>query len=535
MTTTLKPSLYLYFMDFLQLNSPKQPMKAVPKNPNLMIGIRGFCLWFQLQVNKEKVILRGSLQVVIRDNRHWTALTGMALGLALTMGTAFAGDLEKVEFISRDGGTEINLYTGSIVPYSTVHTSGNKMVIDFRGIQTEDSVRTSFARAKNVSHVIFQPLNEHDVRMIIRGDRLGRPKINFRETNFRETAVRDMEAIDALAIEEIESVEPLASLPPDLTVQEALRSDDGRLVIEDLPSEADGTEAGAAATLPTDTGSITPAVLDRPVGTGSQAENPKDVTRPLALQAEEPVADENLLDGGLSFLKEMNPWETGKAGLLGLLLIGLGLYLKRKMNALKTDENAGQQPAGNRLSFRDLANSRRNDARAEGGERIFSPNRHPKKANQWATRPALQNPPKQPPVKKQAGGSPIGLNSLMNTMGLGVPPQDIRPSKPGPTAQKQVLNQYRKQAAAAPAPKNTLKNEARRSAEVKSRLQGPAGTEARQKLAKKPLPPQGSKNEPIPDNPQVLEFLRNVADLMEKDGDIAKAQRIQKNLHNKNP
>ncbi len=247
-----------------------------------------------------------------------------------------------------------------------------------------------------------------------------------------------------------------------------------------------------------------------------------------------------------------------------ILMVGLGLFIRRKMSQIKEGRQQHSASALNnqrynrrqstRLSFNALAQSHRNQSLdpsemptnmpAPEAKPLFTPNDHPKKANKWATKPQPKKPSK----------NPVGLGALLNAIPdkpfverpqLQPKPAKSKAAQPKPLNKRQVVNQYQQQqnmakkpVGAKPVPKkpavqkqpNTINpvQVARKTASKK--LDSIKSQRSPQRQAQSLT--GGNANEPIPGNPQVLDFLKNVADYMERDGNSQRAQSIQKNLRN---
>ena len=237
-------------------------------------------------------------------------------------------------------------------------------------------------------------------------------------------------------------------------------------------------------------------------------------------------------------------------GALGLVLLGFGLFLRRKLATMQTEQGefeqlVERQQQGQRVSFQEMASAYKKEKPAAEPKRAKAPERA--STSDMIGLSAL----KQRPMSAQETPAPA------------MPPQQPQSrsaARPPQAPKKQAINQYQKQQVASKAPTGNpqaqLEQELRRAREVQQRLQGqpqqrqmPAGRPAMppqqpQRPGIKPnastpkqagMPPRkpiadGNPKAPIPENPQVLDFLRNVADLMEKDGKTHIAQTIQKNI-----
>jgi hypothetical protein len=88
--------------------------------------------------------------------------------------------LDSIDFSANNAQkTEIRLHTGSIVPVRKVHISPSKLILDIDDINLNGTVNTRFSEYNNISHVILEPLGEHRVRLVVRGENLAPPSIAF--------------------------------------------------------------------------------------------------------------------------------------------------------------------------------------------------------------------------------------------------------------------------------------------------------------------------------------------------------------------
>ncbi len=504
-------------------------------------------------------------------------LFGLALSLTLLChgSMAFASgaqELEKVDFVSLNGATEINLYTNEGVKHKAVLVSDDKLVIDLKGVNVTQTVRTNFSHARNVDNIVFQPLSEDKLRLIIRGERLGQPLIAYKSR-----------------VKPNKSIQPLA-----LDSSALSASDDGKLLIEDFDGE-NGTDTGRIEAVhddgSLDTGGIVPAILTPEINKEEPSNSDSAILDPdisgaaanIELSDVNPMADELVKPLNLQNRLKATPaqaisqsftdmlgWSTlglpnfpiplPQAGVILALLVGLGLFLKKKLTALR--QTSPVQGLGNaspstkkRLNFRELANQQNSPSESEQqqqqSEEIFAPTNHPKKANKWASNPN-QTPPKRTAKNTQ---NAIGLSALFDTVN---PLSGKQP--PASSNKKQALNQYQKQAVTPSANQPTKKRPmAKKPTTPSAAKQTPKNTGSRQKardnhplnpitsgttpkapsipnaarqamINKALKQPQPNQNEPIPENTKVLDFLKNVAEMMEQDGKHDKAQQINKGI-----
>lgn len=491
------------------------------------------------------------------------ALLGLALCLPLLAVPAWARDtfrLDSVDFISTNGRTHIIMHTGSMLPVQKVMVSDSKLVLDIDRVDADESVRTNFSGAGNVSHVILKPLNEHKIRMIIRGENLGAPVVAF-----NSPVAHDVGHL------------PAASLPEDLPAGDLQAETDAALQAlqeEGMQNAAltagdHGAETGAAADSALLMAEEDPLVSEGEILLDPAAATPEAQPDPgpiFSLGAE--AAD---LAGGNSVSRFFDAAAGGKFnqyipyGLLALLLAGSGLFLKHKIASLRNNEPSledlmTEQAGGRKVGFREMANAYRqqDDVRksAHPGQRgVLAQNK-----SNLATRPAGRKPDELIGLRslnKATQAEPGSrqaqyLESLLAS--ASAPPPPVK----APAPKKQAVNQYLKAQGQPPVRKPKSRQAAdERMAEEMKRAQDIQQTLAARKPAPKPgvSSPRNPINRapvaksalaskpggtaaalsgadlPAGQNQEVLDFLRNVADLMAKDGRPEVARNIQRNLN----
>jgi hypothetical protein len=520
-------------------------------------------------------------------------------------------NLESVDFTNNDAGMRIVLHTGSIVPVQKVLVSDNKLVLDIDQVNAGETVRTNFAGAGNVSHVIVQPLNEHKVRMIIRGESLSAPTVAFYGAgtdasglSAEESARLAEETRAALRRQQEAGMQPAVNHQTPSGAAEsaavnhsALKDDDAPLAFGGFVDEKAGQHSRSAGIKPTETG-------------------------PLALRGQMsiPTAGNDVL----GFLTSSKLGNYIPFGLLAMVLLGTGVFVRHKL----TQMNAGheeyenfieEQPvSGKRASFREMADAYRNKHEDKRTEHT------PRRGNNADELIGLSGisqgledipAPRPEPIIEEETVAPNTLEQILAAMQAA-----NKPKKPMgvPAPKKQVVNQY----AQAQAPKSkqqksrqaadeAMLQEMKRAQAAQQELQQqirakantqvnnpgyvpvnraaaakkavktpnfqtiPPGSAVNAKAStKRPAPspiqpaaqanartapaktapvntmaakagyspatpkaaaaPAGKANGSLPNNPEVLNFLRNVADLMERDGKGNIARSIHKNLSAKN-
>lgn len=448
---------------------------------------------------------------------------------------SWAGDLyplQSIDFVSQQGTTKLLLHTGSIVPTRTVLVSSNKIVIDIDNVNTQEPIQTHFAHADNVSHVVLQPLSSSTVRVIIRGENLDPPSVSFKDLrSASQTQVRPQDIAQEVSTEEASEIAPANAtakslLPPTLASDTPKTNADplsNEQTIETGLNKDTGLETELDPTATAQNTVETPPTPDAPINIkdGLLSEEAGTEDNGSGSDANFPFGGENLINGLLY-------------GLGGLLILGAGGFIAYRLKSLRNQDGfAGiQTPQSNRHNkqqFKDLADQYQIN-KTHGSQ--------------------PQNTLKSNGTKTTTGQAPIGLRSFQSDMPYEA---DIATPQRTPIApQKQAISQYNKQtskpagqqATGQPLNKKRLTDEAlrqeiNRSNEIRkqttdnlldsNRQRTTQAASVLRKTAAASIPKKapsglgGNMNQSLPPNPEVLNFLRNVADLMEKDGQSANA------------
>lgn len=487
---------------------------------------------------------------MMRFNRRMGIPAAMALLGMSVVGTAYAEDafpLQSIDFVSNNHATEIFLHTGSIVPYRTVLSTDNKIVVDVDRVIAEQTVKTNFTQAENVSNVVLQPLSSRTMRLIIRGDRLGKPSVAFKDVNAHANeTLRSREA--SLPFARSSREETLQDRSP-APVSERLNETSSEASSQ-TPFEKPITLNPEDVARISDNQGAAEHMSSSESGSGFKPANDMldNAPAPLALSESSKNGSSSKKQNGKgdsgNFLDQLPGFEGGdifKFGILGVIILGFGWFIRRKwvniqrQNAF-TDGSASQ--ATQRLkqnSFRDLADAYHLNNPKQG-------------------RKSLQ--------KSTYADAPIGLRSFQGggeeeewiddgpaieqhrrqaVQETRVNLPQLAPQKPStPPPKQQAINQYAKQSKTPPVNNanqarqrvsdDVLRQELQRGQEVRRQAEQMRPTAprrdsnpmasalVRKAAATAPKRPAGTQNNPLPPNPEVLNFLRSVADLMENDG-----------------
>lgn len=559
-----------------------------------------------------------------QPKRQWLLL---AVGLALTPWFAAVSwaenfDLESVDFTANGEQTSIILHTGSIVPVRKVMTTDSKLILEIDQVNTQETVRTNFSGASNISHVIMQPINEHKIRMIIRGENLAPPSVAFFNQNTgssvdnrasfdgeqlrrqTQTALRQLQESGmqpANYSPEPES-KPLKEVKPAAPEKaEAKPAKPEGKNIDGLAEEESIPFGG----LTEDVLSTSPETLATSTTAKLASEDGPEEVKPLSISSlEMPSMSSELVEKAKS--GQYNNYILG--GLLALMALGVGGFVIHKVIKLKQvepdlEDLLLEQTSGKKVSFKEMAQAYRNK-HDQGKKPEFASKPSGKKhaedviglrsLNQWddevpvapvqQPKPAVSKPrPSQPTPAEPFGGKTPTMEQLI-AMVQAASEQNRTPAKPS-APKKQAVNQYAQaeKTKAQPQkktgfPDETMVKEMKRAQALQQELlqqaqqqiasaqanklqpktapvnraaaaqkavkpanfkSAPASNPVAAKRAANPMQnaasatknAPGGKNGPLPGNPEVLNFLRNVADLMEKDGKPQIANSIHKNLN----
>jgi hypothetical protein len=544
------------------------------------------------------------------SRRQWL----LAFGLAITPWFAAVSwaenfDLESVDFKTTENQTHIMLHTGSIVPVQKVMTSENKLILEIDQINASQTVRTNFTGASNISHVIMQPINDHKVRMIIRGEKLSPPTIAFfnPSNNMESVSNPDFRGNDAF---HRQTLETLQQIQDSGTLSARLNPEYNRLSVVKKAPQA----AIKPADTPAKTGLDLMAEENIPFSGLVKAKAPSSENlKPALPTAPEKMKPLNLTameipDTGNELIEQTKSGRYNNyilGGLLALLALGVGgavIHKIMKLKQIEPDLEALmlEQNNGKKVSFKEMASAYRSKhdiaPKTENQSSSGKPNgkKHAedviglRSLSQMdletlaaSSKPITQKPAVTPPRQPLLGTDPFAGKTPTMEQLIAMVQAVSEPKQPPlktPAPSKQVINQYKQnEKTKAPPPKKatfpdeTMVKEMKRAQALQQELlqqaqqqitaaqthkTQPRTTPVNQAMAaQKAVQPANfknapatnpinnqkpasstmnaaavGKNGPLPGNPEVLNFLRNVAELMEKDGKPKIANSIHKNL-----
>lgn len=494
----------------------------------------------------------GKRQVILATA---AALLSMPL-LSANVAVAAAHTLDRIDFLSRRGGTDITLHTAGVVPVKEVLVSTSKVILEVDKVSAARTIKTNFSGAVNVSHVVIQPLSGEKVRLIIRGQGLGEPNVLF-EKPVAETYLDNIRTMADSVDEDLNiNTAPDSGVPADdeawLSESEQAMADLEEQSINHAVYRPDkGTNPDELVLPAVDIGEPLPVTgegdLSGETGAALLPDAGADIGGALAFFG--PAAD---------WLKRVNWPETLKYLLLASLLSGLAVFIRKRIQDFRSantdfQDLLDEQAHGRRIGFREMASAYRRDRGAQA-----SVAKKPGKtagsliglsalmADDTATEESPVRPqPELPRAVNQSRRSQVkqGRQSQQAVRNATPPPTPSAPArKPAP---RQAISQYKKQQEAPAKPATVrkrkvgddmLRQELARAQEIQQRAEQRRPASRPQPLNPQKRPasnPKANANNgsPLPENPNVLDFLRNVADLMEQDGEATLAKSIQRNLN----
>ncbi len=535
-------------------------------------------------------------------------------------------NLDSVDFSTTNQQTNIILHTGSIVPVQKVLTSENKLILEVDQVNATETIRTNFGGASNISHVILQPINEHKIRLIVRGENLAPPSVAFTTPNNASAASgpgwNNPESFDQQTRAALKQIQDSGIQPANY--RPASKAD--------MPAPTSARPVDTVTPKPVAASNSDTPNLEESIPFGGLVESKPAVNQPpMSLSSDAPKAQLSPTEANPEQAKPLNLpspeipgspnplLENAKNGqynnfilgsILALMALGVGGFVVHKILKLKhvepdLEELILEQHNGKKVSFREMADayrSKHDPARKPEPPEAPVKNSGKKHADdviglrslsQIEKTPTSKTPVEKPQAPHKAGTSkatqaarpatePFGgqtpnMEQLLAMVQAVSEPRQ-KPMKT-PAAPKQAVSQYKQ--ANQPAPKappkgsfpdETMVKEMRRAQALQQELlqqaqQQIATAQAnmvkakntpvnRAAAAQKAVTPVNFKNAPatnplsaskmaqagkkaagnaqngpLPGNPEVLNFLRNVADLMEKDGKPQIASSIHKNLN----
>jgi hypothetical protein len=418
----------------------------------------------------------------------------LTLGLYMGASSAWAANtLEQIDFVSVNGSTRLYAHADAALSYKTVELTPQRLVLDFDNVEPADTIRTNFSSAPNIYSVALRRLDASHLRLTVQGSELTEPLVGFRPLEKNELA----SSVTAQAP---------SKAAPKLSLSQSATTNTGNTF-----TWPEASAKAASLPEPALNRSLKPALM--PVSQ-VQAEASTAIAAP-ALH----IDYMNLKQGLGDVLGDALPWLKAnqnfilQLAILGLLFTGLGLFILLKVKHLKPQTQKSAQ------------------GRAVSG---------------W--RHGLN--PEQAPIAFRPNASPVGLGGLnsgayaqaqLHAAAQQVPRQQQQQQKAqGAVALNTALGQYARQQA--PSLAAGLKTPVGSAAMAKARLQQeqprPQQTPNKQQTLrfseamdnglpqKRPVTTSNrqttftAKAQQDVANPEVLSFLRSVAEKMEQESTL---------------
>lgn len=473
--------------------------------------------------------------------------------LLVNQASAFAASkLERIEFKPTSTVTDIQLHSESVLPYHIAFSSDNKLMIDLENVTSDGTIDTRFegiSETSTISNVVLQPLNDHSLRIIIRGEHLAPPHVGFTpiQTGAKSTVPSTANATSPLIPESLGE-----DIPLDGGLSKAVHQPEGAPIIHQAPAKPKISQVGIAQDL--------------------NLSSELDVRRPA------PADKDAFIAGLLSQITSFSLGTWAPYGVAAILLLGLGIFILKKIQMMASQRQNSfeflmeKQTQGQAIGFRQLANAYRDEhpenqpelpqqRYQESDAQQFLPADIPQNDKIKGDNPIglgrlsqlidsmAQNPPSQMPVSPQHQAQKVTQQRIQQSK-----TEPAKPVQPPKAPSRQAAQQYAQSdrqnhlAKAKQKPANSSQNLQRRpmdeeqlrqelmrandaQQETRQRLQSQAGQglpranssqalnrpNIQQRQAMPTKQPKGNEA-PLSGNPEVLNFLKNVADLMEKDG-----------------
>lgn len=448
--------------------------------------------------------------------------------------------------------TRVVLRADKEIPHHIVSQSPDKIVIDLSTVDPNQSIPTDFSSAENIEQVIMKPIGADTLRLIIRGDHLGAAIIGMtRNVAANPVAHRVVYEGETAGPAMVAKPAQVAGAKPDgfamtATAADAsapaVKADTAKAPEVDPLSGPTGANAGdavspdeaAIANRPLMANEDTdPDALPNSLGSGNTQPHDRGALVDTRHQTNTTQVEEEAgwIDNVSSDLNNIPGWfhknlpgvDVGLVlRLIGLtaLLIGLGVFLRHKLNGPDGMLSLNGRPSPGRG---------RGKSRSRRGLLPSTPSAGQPGAKQRQAAPSAERP--------------VGLSRLNNAPAAHQPTQPV-------ISPKLALDQYARQASPPAAQQGArfgteIDRELQRSLQIRNAVhqtQRKPGqpTKPLTKTAVQPgksLPPNGTAaKKPVVkpglpnNNNDVLDFLRDVADLMEKDGKHNLADGIKKGI-----
>ena len=454
--------------------------------------------------------------------------------------SSFAGNisavLNGVRLSQIPAGTKVVLLADKAVKYQILESDDEHVALQIEGVAPNSRLKTQLNQSKHVHHMAIKNIGAGSVQLILHGEQLGHPYVSFDSSSFAASVppvtvtqiqpVQGSDVIDdsALALPMIAEEAPL-----DVVGVDDANSAAGQVVgVDDTAT----TEVNTAQTAP----ATKTAAADRGA---FDAMAPRVVSE----EAETATFDlDQMIQDASEWLVNMQLKDLlGIALFGGLALLGLWLVVRTVQGSLQPMASQRAQGKGLLASLKTVFSLGRLFAPAP--KQVKSPfgrsQQIPLSASQYAQQPQQQFdappvlPQQQVPVARQAAQGAYQRNNIP------VPP--TRKPHEDNELEREIKRSINMKYAIGNAQQNgTVKRTAPPSAgarplpsEHRSAAVAPQQPPVQSPQAQRPQVPPSMSHQPqqplatsarrqlcqdIPENQEVLSFLRNVAELMERDG-----------------
>ncbi len=428
--------------------------------------------------------------------------------------------LEQVTVETSRYGTELKLHAEQPIQHRVLQASDSVLVLELKDVSTPRTVRTDFSKADDVRHVIFQPNGGNNLKMTIRGEHLGKPLVQVvypQAISYTQPPAPQAKAMQPPAT--------VAAKPQQPAVNQQTPNNPPAPVA--TPTEAPKTVATTPEPVPTAANAADSSAIAPVAATAWETPEDTDSFMPEADVEQASSSASNLAMSELLATVGDIPFGAIATGAVVLAMLGgLIWFIRNKWSSLSNTmantvgqhmpQPQAQQAPLNKKSFKELAEQRRLASQGASNHH-FNPHNHPRKSNVYGQRPKTK------------------LHQPVNHAAQTVDKQALRQNQ-----LKQAMQQYQtQQKAPAAKPKRQPlppvadpiqpMNFERISRSEATHPVNRGGMPKPKQHAALPKPKAG---EPLPANPNVLNFLRDVASYMEQDGDKHRARAISKSLRN---
>lgn len=510
-----------------------------------------------------------TIQILISAIRSVViALVLFSLGL-LQSHAANTAQLKGFQLEQVLSGTRVVLMTNQPITYRLQESSDQKIVLEVDNVQSSGRLNTQLNQSRNVHHVAIKNLPGESLRLTIYGEKLGHPFVSFKTPEAPYTVGNSVLPVANSSVTANPKTAPSLSKFNKASIQQEEEAFALPAIAE---LEADNTEATEVMDMTT-VAEKDPASTPQGVGL---PERPSFQTGPIEVASENTEAEDfSLLNWALDFLIHIQLKDVFiLAAVSGFVLVGLWFairllqnkqpedngyqntqtpqqpsFISKTLNAIKHLFVAPKPVPKSKRSFKQIAAAQQ-QLQASGPQQ-GSPTTGPQPSNPQVNQLLSKNQANRayggqsqlgiPPRKKSFQDQELerelkrslemkyrmgGYNANRDTQG--------KPKLQQPNFSQQAKQAPRQQQQAPRQPQQASKNypNVQNGNRISpNNVQTPKPSNPKiNNTGNRPTIAQGQD---IPENKEVLDFLRNVADLMEKDGKPNLAQDIKRAISDK--